>query len=60
MLRFNKATHFSLLFKSMLSERLSNSPWESDVLIFSEFINIASILFYIFIEFNKMEYSNEN
>ena len=38
-------------FKFIWSERLSNSLWGSDVLIFSEFINIVSVLFYNFIEF---------
>ena len=51
MLRFDKATYLSLLFKSILSERLDNSLWKSDVLLFSEFINIVSILLYDFIEF---------
>ena len=51
MLRFDKTTYLSLLFKFILSERLSNNLWGSDVLLFSEFVNIVSILFYIFIEF---------
>ena len=51
MLSFDKATYLSLLFRVILSVRLSNSLWGSDVLIFSEFINIVSILFYNFIEF---------
>ena len=51
MLRFDEATYLSLLFKFYLSERLSNSLWGSDVLLFSEFINIVFILFYNFIEF---------
>ena len=41
----------SLPFKSIFSERLINSLWGSDDLLFSEFINIVSILFYNFIEF---------
>ena len=41
--------HFS--FKSTLSEKLNNSQWWSDVLLFLEFVNIVSILFYNFIEF---------
>ena len=45
MLRFDKATYLSLLFKFILSERLSNSLWQSDVLLFSEFI----ILLYTFL-----------
>ena len=51
MLRFHKTTHLSLLLKFILSERLSNSLWGSDLLLFSEFINIVSILFYNLIEF---------
>ena len=51
MLRFDKATYLSLLFKFSLSERLSNSVLGSDVLLFSESINIVSMLFYEFIEF---------
>ena len=43
MLRFDKATYLSLLFKIILSVRLSNSLWRSDVLLFSEFINIVFI-----------------
>ena len=57
MLRFHKATYFSLLFKFILSERLSNSLWVSDVLLFSKFINIVSILFHNFIEFIKLLYT---
>ena len=34
MLRFDKATYSSLLFKFILSERLSNSLLGSDVLLF--------------------------
>ena len=49
--RFDKETYLSLLFKSIVSERLSNSLLGSDVLLFLEFINRASILFYNFIEF---------
>ena len=44
MLRFDKATYLSLHFKFILSVRLSSSLWESDVLLFLEFINILSIL----------------
>ena len=39
---YYKARYLSLFFKFILSEKLS---W-SDVLLFSEFINIVSILFY--------------
>ena len=51
MLRLDKATYLSLLFKFIFPERLSNSLWGSDVLLFSEFINVVSILFYNVIEF---------
>ena len=51
MLRFDKAIYLSLHFKFVLSERLSNSLWGSVVLLFPEFINIVSILFYNLIEF---------
>ena len=44
MLGFNKATYLWLLFKFILPEILSNSLLGSDVLLFSEFINIVSIL----------------
>ena len=35
----------------MLSEKLNNSLWGLDVLLFLEFINTVSILFYNFLEF---------
>ena len=35
-----------ILNKFILSKRFSNSLWETDVLLFPEFINILSILFY--------------
>ena len=57
MLRFYKATYLSLLFKFILSERLSNSLLGSDFLIFPEFINIVSVLFYKFIEFIILLYT---
>ena len=46
MLRFDNVTHLSLLFKFVLSIRLSNSLWGSDVSLFLEFINTVSILLY--------------
>ena len=49
MLRFDKATYLSLLFKSILFE--SSSLYESNVLLFPEFIDIVSILYYAFTEF---------
>ena len=57
MLRFHKATYLSLLLRFILSVRLSNSLCESDVLLFSEFINIVSTLFYNFIEFIILLYT---
>ena len=46
-----------MFFKLILSGRSSNSLWGSDVLLFSEFINIVSILFYNFIEFIILLYT---
>ena len=57
MLRFDKETYLSLLFQIILSERLSNSLWGSDVLLFSEFIDMTSILFYKFTEFIVLLYT---
>ena len=51
MLRFYKATTLSSTFKFVFSKRLSNSLWGSSILSFSEFISIASLLIYNFIEF---------
>ena len=48
---------YHLCFKFVLSKSLSNSLWGSDVLLFSEFINIVSILFYNFIEFIILLYT---
>ena len=56
MLPLDKATYLSLLFKFILSESLSNSL-RSDVLRFSEFINIGFILFYKFTEFIILLYT---
>ena len=44
MLRFDKAIYLSFLLKFILSIRLSNSLWESDVLLFLELINIVLFL----------------
>ena len=41
MLSFNKATYLLLLFKFILSKRLSNSLYGSDVLLFPEFFFIT-------------------
>ena len=57
MLRLDKATYLSSLFKFFLSERLSNNQSRSDALLFSEFINIAPILHYTFIEFIILLYT---
>ena len=57
MLSFEKATYLSLLFKFILSERLSNSLRGSDILLFSEIINMVSILYYNFIEFIILLYT---
>ena len=57
MVRFDKATYLTLLFNTILSESLSNSLRGSYVLLISEFINIASILFYNYIEFLILLYS---
>ena len=51
MLIFDKATYLLLLIKFTLSERLNNSLWRSEVLLFYEFINIVSILYFNCIEF---------
>ena len=57
MLRFDKATDLSLVFKFILPERLSNRLWGQDVLLFLEFINIVFLLFYNFIEFIMLLYT---
>ena len=57
MLRFDKAANLSLLFKNILSLRLSNSQQGSDVLLLLEFMNIVSILLYNFIEFIILLYT---
>ena len=50
MLRFDKATYLSLLFKFILFERLIISLSGSDVSVFIEMINIVSVLYYTFVE----------
>ena len=57
MLRLDTDTYLLLLFKSILPGRLSNSLRGSDVLLFLEFINIVSILFYKFFEFIILLYT---
>ena len=57
MLRLDKATYLSFIFKFILSEILSNILLRLDVLLFSEFMNIVSILFYDFIEFIILLYT---
>ena len=58
--RFDKTIYLSFLLKSILSERLGNNLCESEVLLFSEFINIVSILYYIYTEFIILLYTIEN
>ena len=57
MLRFDKATDLSLVFKFILPERLSNRLWGQDVSLFLKFINIVFLLFYNFIEFIMLLYT---
>ena len=57
MLRFDKWTYLPFLFKFILFKRLSYSLRRSYVLLYSEFINIVSILFYKFIEFITLLYT---
>ena len=57
MFRFDEATYLLLLFKFILSEILSNGLWGSDILLFPEFINIVSILYYTVIEFIILLYT---
>ena len=45
-----------MTLKFILSIRLSNSLWESDVSLILEFQNIVSILFYNYIEFITLLY----
>ena len=49
-LRFDKCINLSLLFTSLLSQMLRHSLSGSDVLLFSEFINVVFIPFDNFIE----------
>ena len=48
---------YDFLLKFILSVRLRNSLWGSDVLLFLEFINIVFILFYNFVEFIMLFYT---
>ena len=57
MLRFDEATDLMYSFKFGLSERLINSLWGSDALLFPELIGILSIVFYNFIEFIMLLYT---
>ena len=57
MLRFDKATDLSLVFKFILPERLSNRLWGQDVSLFLKFINIVFLLVYNFIEFIMLLYT---
>ena len=56
-MRFDEAKHLSLYFLFTLSVRLSNNLRGSVLLIFSELINIVSILYYIYIEFIMLLYN---
>ena len=47
---FDKEIYLSLLFQFILSEILGISLCGSEVLLFFEFMNIVSILYYISIE----------
>ena len=53
---FDEGTYLSLFFELALSVRLSYNLRGSVVLIFSELINIASILYYIYVEFIVLLY----
>ena len=53
---FDEGTYLSLFFEFALSIRLSYNLRGSVVLIFSELINIASILYYIYVEFIMLLY----
>ena len=57
MILLDKATNFSLLFKFILSERLTKSVWVSDVSLFLGFTNIVYIQFYTFVEFTMLLYT---
>ena len=59
-LRFDKATYFSLLFKFALPERLHTNLCGSEVLLIFEFINIVSILYYIYCELPIFRYLFSN
>ena len=54
MIKQHISYHLSLSFKFILYKRSIKSPWGSDVLLFSEFINVVSLLFYNFIEFIRL------
>ena len=49
MLKFDKAILLSLLYKSNLSVSLIIKKYGSDFLLFSEFIDIVSILIFVLI-----------
>ena len=55
MLRFDRVN--LLLSKSILSESLANRIWGSDILLFSELVNIVFNLFYNFITFIILLYT---
>ena len=57
MLRLGKAIYLSFLLKSILSVRLSNSLWRSNVLLYLEFKNVVSIFYCTFIAFIILLYT---
>ena len=57
MLRFGRATYLWVSYKFILSVKLSNGIWGSDVPLLLEFINIVFILFCNFIEFIMLLYT---
>ena len=58
MLKFDNVTNLLLPFKFIVSVRLSNSSLGSDVLLFLEFINTVSILFYKYVKFIILLYNS--
>ena len=53
----DKATYLPILFEFIFYERLSSNLYGSNVLLFSEFINVVSILYYISTEFIILFYA---
>ena len=46
------------MIELLFSERWSNSLWGSDILLFSEFINVTSTLFHNFIDYVVIYFSS--